>query len=249
MPIDADARPLHGRIAWITGASRGIGLAIAHEFARAGAHTVLGARSLDTVSAEAEIIKANGGLATALALDVSSWEACQAFDGEAVARVGPPDILVNNAGIGVFRPIHNMSPEEFESQFRVNVFGMYYMTRLAVTHMRAANSGHIVNMSSLAGESEAKMGSGYFATKHAVNGFSKCVLQDVREWGIRVTLVCPGSVDTRFHVDSHPGMHAKDQSWMVSPRDVAKAVLHAVTAPEEACLSRIDVRPTKVPIK
>lgn len=244
---DLSARPLHNKVAWVTGASRGIGAAVARTLAKAGATVVAGARSADALENLVESITSNGGKAEALELDVSRWDSCQAFADAAAAKHGNVDLLVNNAGMGIFRPIHNMDPEEFEVQFRVNVFGTFYMTRLAVPRMKEQGGGHIVNVSSLAGENAAPMGSGYFATKWAVNGFTQCVFQDVRDDNIKVTLVCPGSVDTRFHLDSHPGSHPKDQTWMVTPADVAQSVLHVVTMPAAALVSKIDVRPQMKP--
>jgi NAD(P)-dependent dehydrogenase (short-subunit alcohol dehydrogenase family) len=240
------ARPLSGKVAWLTGASRGIGRAMAHGLALAGAEVVMGARNLEMLETVALAIHQGDGKAHALALDVSDPESCRIFAAAALELAGPPDVLVNNAGVGIFRPVDEFRPDEFERQFRVNVFGPYYMTREVVPHMKLQGSGHIVNVSSLAGESEAKMASGYFATKHALNGFTKCVLQDVREHGIRVTLLCPGSVDTRFHQDSHPGSHSKDQTWMVTPEQVARTLVHVLKMPEEALVSRIDIRPARL---
>lgn len=243
------ARTLGNKTAWVTGASRGIGRAIAVALAEAGAHVILGARNMDQLRQTEEALRAAGARVAALVLDVASLESCEAFAREASERAGDPAILVNNAGIGIFRPVENFEPDEFERQFRVNVFGTYYMTRLALPGMRRLGAGHIVNVSSLAGESEAPMGTAYFASKHAVHGFTKSLLQDVRDQGIRVTLVCPGSVDTRFHIDSHPGMHERDQTWMVPPSEIAAAVLHALTAPAGTCVSRVDVRPLSKPRK
>lgn len=239
-------RPLDGKTAWITGASRGIGRSIARRLAAAGAHVVLGARTADQTGQVADAIAAGGGRATALELDVTDPESARAFAEAAREAAGLPDVLVNNAGIGVFRPVENFLPDEFESQFRVNVFGTFYMTRAVVPLMRQNGAGHIVNVSSLAGESVGRMGSGYFSSKWAVHGFTKCIFEELREDDIKVTLVCPGSVDTRFHHDSHPGSHDnKDQSWMVNPDDVANSVLHVLTLPPEAVVSKIDVRPQK----
>ncbi|MDK2972351.1 MAG: hypothetical protein PWP23_2106 [Candidatus Sumerlaeota bacterium] len=249
MPADFTARPLHNKTVWLTGASRGIGRATAIELAKAGANVVLGARSIEQTEQVAEAIRANGGAAEAHVLDVASWESCQAFAREAIERHGNPSILVNSAGIGTFRPVDKFLDDEFEQQFRVNVFGTYYMTRLALAGMKQLGDGHIVNVSSLAGENEAPMGTGYFASKHAVNGFTKCLLQDVRGDGIRVTLVCPGSVDTRFHIDSHPGMHERDQTWMVPAAQIARSILHVLTAPAGTDISKIDVRPLAKPKK
>lgn len=228
----------------ITGASRGIGQATAHQLAAAGAHVVLGARNMDQLNAVVDAIKSKGGKATAMELDVSKRESCEEFINKTRDQIGIPTVLINNAGIGTFRPIEKFQPDEFEEQFRVNVFGTFYMTHFSVPLMKENGRGHIVNVSSLAGKNAAPMGSGYFATKWAVNGFSQSLFQDVRQHNIRVTTVCPGSVDTRFHLDSHPGSHPKDQSWMVQPRDVANTIHHVITLPENCTISEIEVRPT-----
>ncbi len=246
---DNQLRPLQNRCAWVTGASRGIGRAIALTLASAGARVVLGARSVDQLDQVVESIRANGGIAHGVELDVSLLESCEAFATKAREFEGNPDILINNAGVGIFRPIDGFQPDEFEQQFRVNVFGTFYMTKLVIPAMKDNGFGHVINISSLAGENDGYMGTGYFASKHAVHGFTKSLFQDVRKFGIKVTLVCPGSVDTRFHYDSHPGSHLKDQSWMVMPQDVADSVLHVLSLPKQALVSKIDVRPTVLPQK
>lgn len=248
MPVEKP-HPLAGKTVWLTGASRGIGRGIAHALTQAGAEVVMGARNLEMLETVALAIRSDGGKVHTLPLDVADPESCRAFGEKAVELAGPPHILVNNAGVGIFRPIDEFRDDEFERQFRVNVFGVYYMTREAVPHMKLLGGGHIVNVSSLAGESEAKMATGYFSTKYALNGFTKCLFQDVREHNIRVTLLCPGSVDTRFHQDSHPLSHAKDQSWMVTPEQIAQTLLHVLSMPEEALVSRVDVRPARVPTR
>jgi len=210
---------------------------------------VLGARDAQALEGVVDVIRAAGGRAAAIPLDVSDQASCAAFAARAVETAGLPDFLVNNAGVATFRPVDKFEPDEFERQFRVNVFGVYYMTRLALPLMRENGSGTIVNVSSLAGEGAAQMGSAYFATKHALNGFTKCVMEEARQEGIRVALVCPGSVDTAFHVDSHPGMHTRDQTWMVRAADIADAVVHALSAPPGTLVSRIDVRPVATPPK
>lgn len=246
-PHSTPPRPLEGRVAWITGASRGIGRAVAIELSRVGAHAIIGARNMEQLAALVQVIEGEGNRATAIPLDVADRDACEGFAAQALAAAGPPEILVNNAAIATFRPVDEFLPDEFEHQFRVNVFGTYYMTRAALPHLRESNAGKIVMISSLASESAAKWGSAYFSTKYAMNGFAKCLFEEVRHDGVGVTIVCPGSVDTGFHHESHPGSHPKDQSWMVRPRDVALAVLHAAASPSPALVSRIDVRPTSKP--
>ena len=244
-----EGKPLTGKTAWVTGASRGVGHAVSVTLARAGADVVCGARDEEALANLVEVIESTGGTALGHRLDVSEWESCKTFAEAARDKLGLPDILVNNAGIGTFRPVDEFLEDEFERQFRVNVFGVYYMTKLALPMMRENGGGDVVNVSSLAGESAAPRGSAYFATKHALNGFTKCVMEEARPDNVRVILVCPGSVDTRFHLDSHPGSHPKDQSWMVRPQDVAESIVSAVAAPRHALFSRIDIRPSKKPKK
>lgn len=243
------SKPLLRKSALITGASRGIGEALAHSLADAGAHVVIGARSEDQLQKVADAINAAGGKATPIVFDVSKKEECETFIEKARDASGNPDILINNAGIGVFRPIDKFQEDEFEQQFRTNVFGPFYLTSACVPLMKENGGGHIVNVSSLASKNAAKMGSGYFATKWALNGFSKCVFEDVREHNIKVTTVCPGSVDSRFHIDSHPGSHPKDQSWMVTPDQVADTILHLLLQPDNCTVSELDIRPTYKPKK
>lgn len=240
-------KPLHTKTALITGASRGIGLRIAETLSEAGATVVLGARDLTAMETTAEAIRQKGGSAYALKLDVSERAQCEEFVAKARELAGLPNILVNNAGMGIFRPIDLFQADEFEQQFRVNVFGAFYMMHFCVPLMKQGNGGHILNISSLAGKNASPMGSGYFATKWALQGMSKCVFEEVRQHNIRVTTLCPGSVDTRFHYDSHPNSHEKDQSWMVSPEDIAASALHVLTMPGNALISELEIRPAKKP--
>jgi 3-oxoacyl-[acyl-carrier protein] reductase len=233
--------------AYITGASRGIGLRIAETLAEAGAHVVLGARSKESVEAVAEGIRQRGGKADGLKLDVSGRDSCEAFVVEARKVAGPPSILINNAGMGIFRPVDEFLPDEFEQQFRTNVFGPYYMMHFCISLMKQVGRGHIVNISSLAGKNAAVYGSAYYATKWALQGMSKCVFEEIRQQGLKLTTVLPGSVDTRFHVDSHPNSHEKDQGWMVRPEDVAQTVLNVLLLPGNALISEVEVRPTQKP--
>lgn len=238
--------PLHGRVAWITGASRGIGAAIGRALAREGATVVLGARTVDSLLRVEESIVAKGGRAASRPLDLADAQSIAAFASSTESEFGPPAILVNNAATATFRDADKLTVEEFDRMMAVNVRGPWLLCRAALPGLIACGSGHIVNVSSLAGAHAMRMGSGYCASKAALNMLSDCLMLELRERGVRVTLVCPGSVDTRFHTDSHPGMHARDQSWMLDPEDVAACVVSALTLPSHAMLSRLEVRPTVV---
>ncbi len=241
------SKPLLNKTALITGASRGIGERIAQRLADAGATVVLGARNVESIESVAKSIRNRGGKAFVQSLDVAEREQCEAFVAKAREVAGLPNFLINNAGMGTFRPVDQFLADEFEQQFRVNVFGTFYMMHFCVPLMKQNNGGHIVNISSLAAKNAAPMGSGYFATKWAVQGMSKCVFEEVRQHNIRVTTICPGSVDTRFHYDSHPNSHEKDQSWMISPEDVADSTLHVLTLPGNSLISEMEIRPCKKP--
>lgn len=240
-------KPLINKTALITGASRGIGQRLAETLADAGATVILGSRDVSTLESTEEAIRQRGGIAFGLPLDVSKREHCEEFVAKARELAGMPDILINNAGMGVFRPIDLFQADEFEEQFRVNVFGAFYMMHFCVPLMKQNGGGHIINISSLASKNSAPMGSGYYATKWALQGMSKCVFDEVRQFDIRVTTLCPGSVDTRFHYDSHPNSHEKDQSWMVSPEDIAATALHVLTMPGNCLISDVEIRPAKKP--
>lgn len=236
---------LAGRTAWVTGASRGIGRAVAHALAGAGAEVCLGARSADALGQVAEAITAKGGRAHALALDVASWESCAAFAEEAVNLAGPPHLLVNNAGYGLFQDLDVMTAEEFEKQIRINLVGPWSMVKLAAPHLRRHGAGTIVNISSIAGRVGFKRGTAYCAAKAGLNMMGECLMQELREDAIRVVTIAPGSVESRFHRDALPASNPADTSWMLETDRIAEAVLHVLAAPEGTLVNYYEVRPLK----
>lgn len=156
-------------------------------------------------------------------------------------------MLVNNAATATFRNFENLSPEEFDAMYATNVRGPWLLSKCALPHLLRAADPAIVNLSSLAGSHASLMGAGYCASKAALDMLSEVQFLELRKRGVRVLLVKPGSIDTRFHVDSHPGMHQRDQSWMLTPEDVARTVIEALRLPQQALVSRIDIRPLAVP--
>lgn len=232
---------LQGMTAWITGAGRGIGRAIALRLASEGALVGLTARSERELTTVAEAVTSAGGRAVVAPADVSKPDEVErAF--RTVFDAGKRlDILVNNAGIGIFAPVSKLSVDDFDRMWNVNVRGVFLCTRLAVPVMEQQQLGAIVNISSLAGKNAFINGGGYAATKWALNGFSNCLRFEVRSSNVRVITVGPGSVATEF--SSTPKDPARLER-ILQPDDVATAVLAALLLPPRAMMSEIDLRPT-----
>ena len=229
---------LEGQVALVTGASKGIGKSIARALAMEGAHVILVARSKEQLSSAVEQIYSLGLKASLHVADLTDPVATEKVIAAAVAEFGRLDILVNNAGLGHFRPATELSLQQFDEMWNLNVRAIFVATKAALPSMIKANRGAIVNIGSLAGKNSFKGGTGYSATKWALRGFASSLMLEVRQYNIRVITVFPGSVDTTFSATSKRG------ESITQPEDVASAVVFAVTAPERSMFSEIDVRPT-----
>lgn len=235
--------PLSGQVAVVTGAGRGIGAAIAHKLASLGASAVLCGRTIKTLEATATNISADGFKARAIAADVTNLESVQALAASVEREFGKIDILVNNAGIGSFAaPLHEMTPEQWEKLLNTNLRGVFYCVRSFAPMMIPNKTGHIVNISSLAGKNALPDGAAYAASKWGLNGLSYSIAEELRGYGIRVSVVCPGSVDTEL--GPHSG---KDSSKMLKPDDVAHVVAMLVTQAPQSFASEVLLRPTQKP--
>jgi NAD(P)-dependent dehydrogenase (short-subunit alcohol dehydrogenase family) len=235
-----------GKVAFVSGGSRGIGLATARALIEIGARVAITATSDDTLRAgAAELEKVSGGEAVLpIRADVRRQaEVEQAIDG-AVRHFGGLDVLVNNAGVGIYRPVADMTADEWHRVLETNLTGVFYCCRAALPHLRSRGGGWIINISSLSSTGPFADGAAYCASKAGLNAFSDALMQEVRHDGIRVACVLPGSVRTDF---SRPSS-AADQ-WKLAPEDVAQAVAGLVAFPARSLPSRIEIRPSQPPRK
>lgn len=234
---------LRGQVAIITGAGRGIGAAIAVKLAEMGATTVLCGRGRAPLESTSENIVNGGGRAIVRECDVTDLKSVESAAFEIEKSLGRIDILVNNAGVGSFGgPLHQMQPESWDNILNTNLRGVYYCIRSFAPMMIRARNGHIINISSLAGKNALPNGAAYAASKWGLNGLTYSVAEELRPHNIRVSVICPGSVDT--DLSPHEG---KSVEKMLKPADVAHIVAMLVTQSAQSFASEILLRPTQKP--
>jgi NAD(P)-dependent dehydrogenase (short-subunit alcohol dehydrogenase family) len=188
-------------------------------------------------------VKGTGGKAEAMVCDVCDLGSVQDLANAVAQKFRRLDILVNNAGVGSFSsPLHELTPEEWEKVLNTNLRGVFYCIRALAPLMIRAKSGHIINISSLAGKNALPNGAAYAASKWGLNGLSYSVAEELRAHNIRVSVVCPGSVDTEL--SPHAG---KDPRKMLQSEDVAHVVAMLVTQAPQSFASEVLIRPTLKP--
>ena len=245
---------LDGKVAVVTGASSGIGEATAEALAAEGAAVVVAARREDRLSGLVERIEGNGGRALAVSCDVTDEEQAHGLIQRAVEELGHIDILVNNAGVMLLSTVGKGLSDQWRQMFEVNVMGLLYATDAAIRHMKERGSGHLVNVSSVAGRKVTRDSSGVYAgTKFAVNAISEGLRQELLEDGIRVTIVEPGAVATELpdHItdeDARDSLSGLLQLERLQAEDIANAIAYAVTQPERVSVNEILIRPTQQPV-
>lgn len=236
---------LTNKIAVVTGASKGIGYAIAESLLKAGAKVFICARDKADLKRALERLSAFGQVEGEVC-DVRSEAQVEMMLDEAVRVFGGIDVLVNNAGIGIIgKTVEEMSANEFEQTLQTNLFGVFYACHHAIPEMKKRGGGYIINISSLAGQNAHPKMAAYNASKFGLNGFTEALMQEVREHNIKVTAICPGSVNTYFGGDEP----SEDQAWQLQPEDIAQIVLDLLGMNERALPSKIEVRPSKPPKK
>ncbi|MSV33947.1 MAG: SDR family oxidoreductase [Nitrosarchaeum sp.] len=241
---------IKGKVAIITGASSGIGFATALALSKAGAKVAIGARRTDMLSELEKKIKENGGEVYSQKLDVTKKNECNSFVDSVLKKWGTVDILVNNAGLMPLSFFKNLKIDEWDQMIDVNIKGVLYCTGAVVTHMLENKSGHIINISSVAGRIVFPAGSVYCATKHAITAFSEGLRQElsVRK-NIRVTCIEPGVVATELTNtitdESLQGFveNAKKMEALQA-EDIANAIVYAVESPNHVNVNEILIRPT-----
>jgi len=241
---------LANQVVAVTGASSGIGEATALACSLAGATVALGARRGERIEALAERIAGDGGRALAIKTDVAREEQARAFVERAHAELGRLDVLVNNAGVMLLGPIAGAATEEWRRMIDVNVYGVLYCTHAALPLMAAQGSGHIINVSSVAGR-VARAGSGvYNLTKFGVGAFSESLRQEAVAMGVRVTLIEPGAVATELPGHNRPEIieqMAKRFEGMtpLAADDIARAIVFAIGQPANVSINEVLVRPSR----
>ena len=233
---------LRGQVAVVTGAARGIGQAISKQLASMGASVLLAARDVGQLRRVEQEIQISGGTAEIAQLDLLEETSVAKLAELVESRYQRCDILVNNAGIGLIgKPLHEMSPDEWDMLMGTNLRGPFLMIRALAPLMIAAKSGHIVNISSLAGHNPLSNGAAYSASKWGLNGLTYSVAEELREHNVRVSVVAPGSVNTGF------GHSSKNSDKKVQPEDVAHVVAMLVTQAPQSFVSEVLLRPTQKP--
>lgn len=229
---------LSGKVAIVTGSTKGIGLAVAERMINVGMSVVVTARSVEAV---AEVSQRLGDPAIGVPCDVSRPEDCVRLVTETMSHFGRLDVLVNNAGLGIFKSISDMSIDEWQRQIDVNLGGVFYLSKAALPHLSASGDGYIVNVGSLASRNTFATGTGYNASKFGLLGMTEAMMLDVRHDNVRVSIVMPGSVNTEFnHHEVTP-----ERGWKLEADDCALAVMQLLEYPREAHVSRVEMRPSR----
>jgi len=228
--------------ALITGATEGIGRATAFALGRAGYRVGVCARTDSKLRALIKELQSDGIESAGAPADVGDPGQVTAMVEAITKSLGDIDALVNNAGILIAKPFEELTLEDWDATMNTNVRSLYLVTHAVLPGMRSRKRGAIVNVASLAGRNGFAGGTAYTASKHAVLGFSRSLMLEARKDNVRVIAVCPGSVDTSMM--RHQPMLKAEPSRILQPEDVAETILYALTLPERALVSELDIRPT-----
>jgi NAD(P)-dependent dehydrogenase (short-subunit alcohol dehydrogenase family) len=231
------AMELKGRVAVVTGGTKGIGRAITEALLEKGLRVVVGARTEEDVAAAAESL---GEAVRGVVCDVRSPEDCRRLVETAVDEFGGLDVLVNNAGIGIFKSVEELTSDEWDTVLHTNLDGVFYCSHAAIPALKQGG-GWIINIGSLAGKNAFPEGAAYNASKFGLIGFSEALMQEVRHDGIRVSYIMPGSVATSGF--------SGEGDWKIQPEDLGQMVVDLLMTPDRTLPSRIEVRPSQPPKK
>mgnify|MGYP002621712868 CR=1 FL=1 len=230
------------RTAVVTGGTKGIGRAVAETLLERGMRVFICARNKTEVSETVSDLSSRGSVAGEVC-DMRSESQVRMMLDECVRVFGGIDVLVNNAGVGTFgETVDEISPEKFRQIIETNINGVYYACHFAIPHLKE-RGGYIFNISSLAGQNAHPGMAAYNASKFGLNGFSEALMQEVRHDGIKVSYICPGSVNTEFGGDRV----SDEKAWQLQPADIARTVSDLLDFPPNALPSKVEIRPSKPP--
>jgi 3-oxoacyl-[acyl-carrier protein] reductase len=239
-----DSLSLSGSVAVVTGGSRGIGLAIARKLSAMDAAVVITARDEAMAQQVASDLAGAGRRAEGVRCDVTDRDSVNGLGEHLRSKYGRVDILVNNAGIsGPSGVLHELAPDDWEAIFNTNLRGVYYVSRAIIPLMIKTGAGHVINVSSLAGKNPLPRGAAYSASKWGLNGLSYSMAEELRGHNIRVSVICPGSVNTDFGQRRSD----RDADKMLKPEDVAHVVATLITQAPQSFISEVLIRPTIKP--
>lgn len=234
----ADSLPLTGKRIWITGSGRGIGRAAALKLAAKGAAVIVSARTEKEINAVADAIRKSGGQALAVRCDVSDKEQVHALVHKVREQLGSVDVLINNAGIGIFKKVTELAEDEWNAMMDTNLKAAFLCAQAVLPDMMEKNSGHIINVISVAGKQPYYNCSGYCASKYGLLGFTDVLRLEVRKYGIHVTAFLPGATDTAIWGDANV-----DRSRMMTPEQVADNLVNICCTDRNSMVEEIVLRP------
>ena len=237
---------LAGKVAVVTGGSRGIGLAVADALLQQGAAVAMAGTDVGRLDAAVAELSGRGAADRVLPVraDVRNHPEVESLFATAASKLGGVDILINNAGVGVFKSVVETTVDEWHRVIDTNLSGVFYCCHAALPLMKQRGGGWIINISSLASKNAFVNGAAYCASKSALNAFSEALMQEVRYDGIRVAYVLPGSVNTGFG-----GLSNTKSDWALMPQDVAEVVTDLIAHPSRSLPSRVEIRPAQPPRK
>ncbi|SER19187.1 SDR family oxidoreductase [Neolewinella agarilytica] len=237
---------LQNKTAYITGGTKGIGYAVAEELMKAGANAVITSRSQQAAEEAAEKLNAAGhaGKALGVEADVRNLDSQQAAVSAGVEAFGSVDFVIANAGVGHFAPIQELTPEQWQETIDINLTGVFYSVKASLEQL-TKHEGYLITIASLAGTNFFPKGSAYNASKFGLVGFTQAVMMDLREQGVKVSTIMPGSVATFFN--GHTPNPADD--WKIQPEDIGQMVVDLLKMPARTLPSKVEVRPSRPPSK
>jgi 3-oxoacyl-[acyl-carrier protein] reductase len=236
---------IENKIAVVTGGTKGIGYSIAESLLKAGARVFICARDKVEIKRALEKLSEFGKVDGEIC-DVRSQEQVRMMLDECKRVFGGIDILINNAGVGFSgSTVEEMSPDKFRQTLETNLFGVFYACHYAIPMMKQRGGGYIINISSLAGQNAHPRMAAYNASKFGLNGFTEALMQEVRHENIKVSYICPGSVNTHFGGDEP----SEEKAWQLQPEDIAQTILNLLNHDERSLPSKVEIRPSKPPKK